>query len=91
MSKQIVYAGQSLLDKAIECTGSIENLFEFAFANGLNITDDLVVGSELRTTEVTDRFVFNYFDENNRPATGRLTDITDDDYEFPQGEFPISL
>lgn len=90
-----VYAGQSFLDKVIETTGSIDNAFEMSLLNDMSITDDLIVGSELKIAKVTNLFVVNYFNENNRPATIITTHPTEQtieiDYRFPQGEFPISF
>ena len=42
-----VQIGQSLLDKAIELTGSVDNAFAVSVANGMAVTDDLEVGSEI--------------------------------------------
>lgn len=42
-----VQIGQSLLDKAIELTGSVDNAFAISVANGMSVTDDLEVGSEI--------------------------------------------
>ena len=38
---------QSLLDIALQHTGTIESVFEFAEANSLNITDDVQAGANL--------------------------------------------
>ena len=38
---------QSLLDLALQHTGSIESVFELAEANALNITDDVQAGAPL--------------------------------------------
>lgn len=93
MSDKIVYSGQSFLDKVLENTGSIEAAFEMALLNNMNVTDDVAVGSELKTSPIIDNYVFNYFDNTNRPATNYLLIAEEiiNEYEFPQGEFPISL
>ncbi len=91
MSKNIVYAGQSFLDKVIECTGSIENTFEMAVLNGLIITDDLVVGNELKSNIPNNKIIFDFFTENNRPASNiTKKQNTVVQYGFPYG-FPISF
>lgn len=94
MSKNIVYAGQSFLDKVIECTGSLENAFEMAFLNGLIITDDLIVGTELKSNLPSNKVIFDFFTENNRPASNITTQqqkqATLEPYGFPYG-FPISF
>lgn len=93
MSKKIVYSGQSFLDKVLECTGSIDNAVQMALLNRISITDDMIVGSELQTAGITNLAIVAFFNENNKPAT--LNDLminnNENNFEFPQGEFPISL
>lgn len=67
MSK--IYQGQSFLDKVIECTGSIENAFEMALLNGISVTDDVVIGQELKPSTITNNLIFGFFGNLNRPAT----------------------
>lgn len=64
-----VYAGQSFLDKVVENTGSVDNAVEVSVLNGVSITDAVVVGSELKMNEVTDKGIVSLFNEFNRPAT----------------------
>ncbi len=78
MSKDIVYSGQSFINKVIECTGSIENVFAMALLNGVSITDEIVVGSKLKITPITSHFIVGFFDENNKPANN----ITNLNYEL---------
>lgn len=94
MSKNIVHNGQSFLDKVIEITGDVENVFAMALLNGINVSDYLLVGTELIPSDVTKRVVADFFTIENKPATAlSLIDEQNefDNYEFPQGEFPISL
>ena len=42
-----VLHNQSLLDLALQHTGTIESVFEFAEANTINITDDVQAGKTL--------------------------------------------
>ena len=58
-----VLKGQSLLDIAIQETGSIENIFEIAYHNGLSITDELAVGYEVDIPADIDKSMktVNYF------------------------------
>ena len=42
-----VLHNQSLLDLALQHTGTIESIFELAEANTLNISDDVVAGKTL--------------------------------------------
>lgn len=68
MSKK-VYQGQSFFDKVIENTGSIDNAFEMALLNGMSITDDVVIGQELKIGVLINKSVVSFFGEMNRPAT----------------------
>jgi hypothetical protein len=70
MSKKIVYQGQSFLDKVLETTGSIENAFEMGLLNGISVTDDVIVGSELKIGTITKGVIADFFNALNRPATG---------------------
>jgi hypothetical protein len=51
---------QCLLDLSMQLKGSIGALFDFAIANGISITDDLISGSTLWVpdTEIIDRRTF---------------------------------
>jgi len=93
MSKQIVYTGQSFLNKVVECTGDVENAVAMAFQNGINISDDVAVGTELISSGVTKKNVFDFFNEDNKPATGyKVEEVNEvDNYGFPEGEFPFSF
>lgn len=60
MSK-IVQSGQSLMDKAIELTGSVDNSFAMSVANGLSITDDLEVGVPVSETGLFIPSIIEFF------------------------------
>ena len=63
---------QSLLDLALQHTGTIESVFEFAEANALNITDDVQAGAPLYLGEgLGERNeILNYYTAKNlQPAT----------------------
>lgn len=63
---------QSLLDLALQHTGTIESVFEFAEANTLNITDDVVVGNNLvlPAEAFTNKDILGYYTAKNlQPAT----------------------
>lgn len=93
MSKEIAYAGQSFIDKIVECTGDIENAFDMAFLNHRILTDKLEVGKSLKKSQITDYDVVSFFTEKNRPATFVAIVIPSDptfDYSLP-GEFPYSF
>jgi LysM repeat protein len=86
MSKAMVHAGQSFFDNVVETTGSVENAFEMAILNGISITDDIKVGTELKISKITNNAVANFFNETNRPATALaqvFTDVKKLNYSFP--------
>ena len=63
---------QSLLDLALQHTGTIESVFEFAEANALNITDDVQAGTPLYLGEglgVRNEILAYYTAKNLQPAT----------------------
>lgn len=63
---------QSLLDLALQHTGTIESVFEFAEANALNITDDVQAGTPLYLGEglgVRNEILSYYTAKNLQPAT----------------------
>ena len=63
---------QSLLDIAIQHTGSVENTFAIAVANGLSLTDDLPAGTEIKLPDSVnkDSDVLNYYTAKRlQPAT----------------------
>lgn len=91
MSKNLVCAGQSFLNKVVECTGDVTNAVEMAILNGINITDEIIPGSELIASPVTNKSVVAFFNEFNRPATNVTPVIEIDEYGLPEGEFPIGL
>ena len=63
---------QSLLDLALQHTGTIESVFELAEANSLNITDDVQAGAPLYLGEglgVRNEILSYYTAKNLQPAT----------------------
>ena len=63
---------QSLLDLALQHTGTIESVFEMAEANALNITDDVVAGKTLvlPAEMLTNKDILSYYKAKNlQPAT----------------------
>lgn len=62
--------GQNLLDIAAQATGSVENSFIIARANGLSITDELDAELEIPTDVKEVRRIKNYFEKKNiKPGT----------------------
>ena len=67
-----VLHNQSLLDLALQHTGTIESAFEIAEANALNITDDVVAGKALvlPAESFTNKDILAYYTAKNlQPAT----------------------
>lgn len=63
---------QSLLDLALQHTGTIESVFELTEANNLNITDDVQAGTPLYLGEglgVRNEILAYYTAKNLQPAT----------------------
>jgi hypothetical protein len=89
MNKNIVYAGQSFLDKVLELTGSIENAFEMALTNGLSITDSLVIGTSIKPSGKVKNVVVSFFSEKIGPATVLNPSYTLENENFGIGEMEI--
>lgn len=71
--KVIVLNNQSLIDVAIQHTGTIENAFKIAVANGLSLTDELEPGAQLiipADVEINNDVVSYFFAKGIQPATG---------------------
>ena len=67
-----VLHNQSLLDLALQHTGTIESVFQFAEANSLNITDDIVAGKTLvlPAEAFNNKDILAYYTAKNlQPAT----------------------
>lgn len=67
-----VLHNQSLLDLALQHTGTIESVFELAEANTLNITDDVQAGKTLvlPAEAFTNKDILGYYTAKNlQPAT----------------------
>lgn len=64
-----VYQGQSFIDKVIESTGSIENVFAMALENNVSITDSFEIGTKLIYTGPTIKSIAMLFTDNYRCAT----------------------
>lgn len=61
---------QSLLDIAIQTSGSVEAAFELAAKNDIAISEELARDAELETVAVADKIVLSrYAARNLRPAT----------------------
>lgn len=86
---------QTFYDISIQYFGTADYTFAIAFSNQKSVSDFLVVGQEIVLPELAkDTKVLQYYKARNIiPATGlsTLPELPIINYEFPQGEFPISL
>ena len=70
----VVLHNQSLLDLALQHTGTIESVFELAMLNNLSITDDVVAGKVLTIRHRKEDTACNCFyarGQKNKRAPGR--------------------
>lgn len=72
--KIIVLHNQTLLDLAIQYTGTAENAFDLALANNKSITDDLQAGESIDISTYDtqkNKDILNYYQAKKlQPATG---------------------
>jgi hypothetical protein len=74
---QLVLNNQSILDVSLQHTGTVENCFAIAIANGFSVSDLLTAGTSLLIPENlrNDNDVLNYYSAKKiQPATA----ITED-------------
>lgn len=96
--KVIILHNQNLLDLAIQHTGSVENAFAIAVANGLSLTDDLEAGRESGIPKVEqNKDILSYYQAKKlQPATGislagnQLNQSEGIDYWAIQMDFVVS-
>lgn len=70
-----VLHNQSLLDLAIQHTGSVANAFAIAVANNISVTSFLIAGTELLIPEnvLKDEDILNFYNSKQiKPATGTV-------------------
>lgn len=85
--------GQSLLDVAIQSTGTIESLFEIAELNELSITDDLAAAQTVNVfVETSEGVLKDYF--TNRKINSHVDTLPEKsggiDYMGIQIDFKVS-
>lgn len=82
--KAIILHNQSLLDLAIQHTGTAENAFDLALVNNKSITDDLEAGESIQLIAYgiqQNKDILNYYTAKNiQPATAITAAV-----ERPQG------
>lgn len=67
---------QSLLDIALQETGSVEQALNIAKYNNIRLTDDIEAGTELQMPSANQNTALKYFTLNQvKPATAIDTDI----------------
>lgn len=91
-----VIPNQSILDIAVQESGSVLAAFDWAVNNALSLTDDLIPGQQLAPTNSEFRIeaIAQYFADNKQNIATVIVSLEETliiNYEFPQGEFPISL
>lgn len=65
---------QTVLDIAMQHAGTVEACIAVAEANGLSITDEMVTGQLLKSTDIVfSEVVKTFYKENRSPANGSLT------------------
>lgn len=70
-----VLGSQSLLDLAIQHTGSVANAFAIAVANNISVSSFLIAGSELLIPGdvMKDEDILNFYNSKQiKPATGTV-------------------
>lgn len=98
--KTIILHNQSLLDIAIQHTGTAENAFDLALANNRSITDDLEAGESIGLTAYgiqQNKDILSYYQAKKlQPATAISGDYSTDnslqgiDYWAIQMDFVVS-
>lgn len=87
-----VIANQNLADIAVQEFGSIDAVFDIALANDISITSSLSPGTTLLIPEVSYEVeIAQYFKGINKKISTNTNDNINLNYDFPVGEFPISL
>lgn len=87
----IALHNQSVFDFLLMHTGSIGGAIDFARANSISITDDLVPGRWYEIPEgiITDTDILNYYANNDfTPATGNMVNVIETDFGI--GEMAIA-
>ena len=73
---------QTAIDMAMQCSGTIENVFEFLEANGLGLTDELVLMRDYKKCVLLNAQVAAVFNNIRRPASG---------YTVVESQLPVRL
>lgn len=77
-----VLSGQSLLDIALEHTGSLEHAFELVEANAIALTSDLEAGSTLKVlVEEKEEKTLKFYDRKDTHPATTITNAQGIDYD----------
>lgn len=81
---------QSLLDVAIQAHGNLDGLVVLAFENGLTITDDLAIGTNLDVTKIPSQAqdIVEFFQTRKSVLATNLSE--NDDWVFENND-PCNL
>lgn len=68
---------QTLLDIALQETGSIETAYAMAVFNGISLTETIAPGTLLQRVGIVEKKIKNYYvSKNIQPATGMVESVT---------------
>ncbi len=87
----IALHNQSVFDFLLMHTGSIAGAIDFASANNIAVTDDLVAGKwyDLPNDIATDQDILSYYTNNGfTPATGNMVSAVETDFGI--GEMAVA-
>ena len=92
MKDAITYEGQSLLDIALQHTGSAETALDIALANGISLSDNLETGATLTLPDTQgNKPMAQYYTVNKiMPATSLETEIGGINYMGIEIDFIVS-
>jgi hypothetical protein len=76
----IVAPNQTIIDLAIQHSGSAEAAFSLAAINGLSVTDALTVGTELLNVPVVNQAIVDYYAANGIVPASRVIYIPKNTY-----------
>lgn len=81
-------AGQTFLDKVLELTGDVTNSLAMAALNDVSLTDSFSIGTEIKATAVTNRYMVELFSYAPPATKPQQEAVTTNFYLLPQ-LFPL--
>lgn len=87
MNTAVITSDQSLLDVAIQHSGSLEAAFDIAMQNDISLTDDTTPGQIVQLADEPDNAdITNYYAVGNlQPATAITTEEINDTLNIGEG------